>query len=202
MEIKKIINFSNDQNTYIIKSENECGVIDPGAEFEKIEEHIDGELKYIILTHCHYDHIESLIPLKEKYNSKIVFSRTGSSNLNNSNINLSKMVYGKNTGLEPDILVSDNDILNLGKIEIKCIETPGHTSCGICYLTEDGLFSGDTLFAGNIGRCDLPTGNYSVLENSIKNKIYTLSDDLTVYPGHGDSTSFKNEKLYNYYVRG
>ena len=202
MKIKKIINFSNDQNTYIIKSENELALIDPGAEFKKIEEHIDCDLKYIILTHCHYDHIESLISLKEKYGSEIVFSKTGKSNLNNPNVNLSKMVYDKNTGLEPDILVSDGDILNLGKIKIKCIETPGHTSCGMCYLTEDNLFSGDTLFLGSIGRCDLPTGSYSVLENSIKNKLYTLSENIEVYPGHGDKTTIKNEKLYNSFIRG
>lgn len=202
MKIKKLINFSNDQNTYIISSENECGIIDPGADFKKIEEHIDNELKYIILTHCHYDHIESLIDLKEKYGAKIVFSKTGKSNLNNPNVNLSKMVYGKNIGTEPDILVSDGDIFKLGNLEIKCIETPGHTSCGMCYLIEDNLFSGDTLFLGSIGRCDLPTGNYSVLENSIKNKLYTLLDNIIIYPGHGDKTTVKNEKLYNSYIRG
>ncbi len=202
MEIKKIINYENDQNTYIIKSQNETALIDAGAEFSKIEENLDGELKYIILTHCHYDHIESLIPLKEKYGSKIVFSKTGKTNLNNPNINLSKMVYGKNTGLDPDILVLDNDFLELGGVKIKCIETSGHTSCGMCFLIDDILFSGDTLFLRSIGRCDLPTGNYKVLENSIKNKLYTLPENVKVYPGHGNDTTIKDEKLYNSFIRG
>lgn len=202
MKIERIINFSTDENTYLIKSGNESVIIDPGTDYEKITEYLDSELKYIILTHCHYDHIEGLISLKKNTKAKVVFSKTGKSNLTNGKINLSEMVYGKNTGIEADILVDDGDILEFGEDKIKCIETPGHTSCGMCYLIENRLFSGDTLFLNSIGRCDLPTGNYSVLEGSVKNKLYVLSGKTEVFPGHGDKTTIENEKKYNPYFRG
>lgn len=197
MEIIKKVNYENDENTYILTSDGETAVIDPGIKNIKID-----NLKYIILTHCHYDHIEGLRELKEKTGAYVVFSKTGSSNLNDGYTNLSEMVYGKNIGIEPDILVSDGDKIRLGGDELLCIETPGHTSCGMSYLWEDNLFSGDTLFKNSIGRTDLPTGSFSVLKGSLKNKIYTLSENIKVYPGHGDITDIGYEKKYNSFVRG
>lgn len=202
MKIEKIVNYQNDENTYIIKSSTKVAVIDPGCVIEKILDVTGEKIDYIILTHCHFDHIESLCELKEKTGAEIVFSKTGKTNLNNPDVNLSVMVYGKNTGTEPDILVSDGDFLDFDEFKIKCIETPGHTSCGMCYLLENNLFSGDTLFNKSIGRTDFPTGNYSVLEGSVKNKIYTLDDNITVFPGHGDKTSVGDEKKYNSFIRG
>ena len=197
MEIIKKVNYENEENTYILISDGETAVIDPGIKNIEVK-----NLKYIILTHCHYDHIEGLRELKEKTGASVVFSKIGSSNLNDGYINLSEMVYGKNIGLKPDILVSDGDKIMLGKDEILCIETPGHTSCGMSYLWEDNLFSGDTLFKNSIGRTDFKTGNFSVLEGSLKNKIYKLPENVKVYPGHGDMTDVGYEKKYNSFVRG
>lgn len=202
MEIRKIVNISNEENTYILLSGTDVAVIDPGSAYDKITAVSGEKIKYIILTHCHYDHIESLIKLKEKTGAKIVFSKVGKSNLSDGYINLSMPVYGKNLGIEPDILVSDGDIIKLGDENIKAIETPGHTSCGMCYLSENSLFSGDTLFSGSIGRSDLPSGNYSILEGSVRKKLYTLSDEIDVYPGHGGKTTIGNEKKYNSFIRG
>lgn len=202
MKITKKVNLTNSQNTYILTSENEAAVIDPGIDADEIINICGKNIKYIILTHCHYDHIEGLKDLKEKTGARIVFSKTAKENLNNPDINLSGFVYGRNTGTVPDITVEENDILNLGNEHILCIETPGHTSCGMCYITGDNLFSGDTLFENSIGRTDFPTGNYNILKESIKNKIYTLPENVKIYPGHGEETSVEKEKKYNSFIRG
>lgn len=202
MKIVKKVNLTNSQNTYILISENEVAVIDPGINAEEITDICGKNIKYIILTHCHYDHIEGLKALKEMTGAEIVFSKKASANLNNPDVNLSGFVYGRNIGTVPDITVADNDILKLGNEKILCIETPGHTSCGMCYLIGDNLFSGDTLFNDSIGRTDLPTGNYKILEKAIKNKIYTLPENVKIYPGHGEETLVEKEKKYNSFIRG
>ena len=202
MEIIKITNYQNDENTYILKSSKKTGIIDPGADVSEILKVSGEKVDYIILTHCHFDHIEALNDIKKITDAKIIFSKVGASNLNNKNVNLSGMVYGKSIGAEPDILVSDGDYIEFDDFKIQCIETPGHTSCGMCYLVCDNLFSGDTLFKNSIGRTDFPTGNYSILENSVKNKIYTLDDNVKVLPGHGSDTNVLTEKKYNSFIRG
>ena len=196
MEIKVLSNKQNAENTYIITENGVSAVIDPGVSYDEISENAEN-IRYILLTHCHYDHIDSLLELKEKTGAMIVFSENN--NLNNAEINLSSYVYGKNIGTEPDILVGDGDTLEF--LNIKCIKTEGHTSCGMCYLLDDKLFSGDTLFRDSVGRCDLPTGNFDMLKSSIINKLYTLPDDVIVYPGHGESTTIGYEKKFNSFVR-
>lgn len=196
MEIKILQNKTNGENTYIITENKRSAVIDPGLDFNEILKNAEN-IEYILLTHCHFDHIEALIDLKEKTDAKIVFSEVN--NLNDENINLSTMIYGKNIGTEPDILVSDGDVLDF--LNIKCIKTPGHTSCGMCYLLEDNLFSGDTLFSKSVGRWDLPTGSFKILKNTILEKLYTLPDNTKVYPGHGESTTIGEEKKFNSVIR-
>ena len=112
-------------------------------------------------------------------------------------------MFGEILSLEcVDKTVSDGDEFKIGDILVKCIKTPGHTSCSTCYLIEDNLFSGDTIFLRTTGRWDLPTGDFGVLGNSIKDKIYTLDENLTVYPGHGEKTSVGYEKKFNMFVKG
>ena len=102
-----------------------------------------------------------------------------------------------------EIILEDGEEFTVDGLKIKCILTPGHTNGGACYLVNDEkLFSGDTLFLRSIGRSDLPTGNGEKLVNSIKNKLYTLDDDIEVFPGHGGATTIGYEKKYNMFVRG
>ena len=101
-----------------------------------------------------------------------------------------------------DNILTDGAILSVGNLKIKAIHTPGHTNGGMCFLIEDHLFSGDTLFLRSIGRCDLPKGDEEALKKSIKEKLYTLDDDIIVHPGHGNDTKIYYEKRYNMYVRG
>ena len=98
------------------------------------------------------------------------------------------------------MLLKEGDIITLGETELRVIETPGHTAGGICFATDREIFTGDTLFRLSVGRTDLPTGDWETLVKSITEKLYTLDEDLTVYPGHGDPTTIGYEKRANPFV--
>ena len=100
-----------------------------------------------------------------------------------------------------DLTFSDNQIFSIGDIEFRVLHTPGHTLGGVCYLTGDILFSGDTLFKGSIGRTDFYGGDFKTLEKSIK-RLYTLENKTTVFSGHGDTTTIEEEKNFNPFIRG
>lgn len=207
MVYTSIFHNETSENTYLLFDEDTKNgiIIDPGCKTENIEKLIfeNGvSVKYIMLTHCHYDHIESLIPLKKNTGAKIVSGDKCSENVGNPNRNLTDYGLGYPiSGIKSDIILKDGEELLLDSIKIKCIYTPGHTECSVCYLCGDDLFSGDTLFLRSVGRWDLPTGDYSALEKSISEKLYTLSDNVAVHPGHGGDTSIGYEKKYNFCVK-
>lgn len=204
MKFTSVFDNKTSENTYLIFDENTLNgaIVDPGCSIEKIEKMIDENnvnVKYILLTHSHYDHISALIPLKEKTNALIVASERGSLNIGNPSVNLS--VYGLGyeiKDVKADKILSDGEVLEIDGVKIKCIYTPGHTDCGVCYLVENELFCGDTLFLRTCGRWDLPTADVKVLEKSIKEKLYTLSEETVVHPGHGESTTIGYEKKFNF----
>lgn len=196
-----------DENTWLVYDETTKNgvVIDPGCKTEAIKSMIDEQgvnVKYILLTHCHYDHIMSLIPLKELTGALIVTGDKGSINIGDPDINLTAMGLGyKIEDVRADVVLGDGEALILDSVEIKCIYTPGHTNCGVCYLAGNELFCGDTLFLRSFGRYDLPTGDVNQLMNSIKTKLYTLPEETAVHPGHGKDTSIGYEKKYNFFVK-
>ena len=96
-----------------------------------------------------------------------------------------------------DVLINDGDIIKLPFADIKVLHTPGHTRGGVCYVTGDVIFSGDTLFNSSIGRTDFPGGDYDTLVSSIRNKLFALEGDYTIYPGHDGSTTLAHEKAEN-----
>ena len=124
-------------------------------------------------------------------------------NITDPDINLSYSGLGYELSAEKsDIVLKDNEELNIDGLNIKCIYTPGHTNCGVCYLiNNEKLFTGDTLFLRSVGRSDLPTGDGDTLVKSIKTRIYTLDDDTEVFPGHGGQSSVGYEKKYNMYIK-
>ena len=194
MEIKKIVSQQMDQNCYLI-SENGFGIlIDPGLDTEKILNEIkDVKVNYILLTHCHFDHLYSLNKIRGE--KKVVGTKNCSLNMIRPEISLCDsecLPYAS-----CDVEMEDGIGRDFDGIKVKCIHTPGHTSGSCCYLIENNLFSGDTLFSGNIGRCDLPTGNFEEIENSIRNKLYKLDSETLVYPGHGPITRIGLEKKFN-----
>ncbi|MBR2068166.1 MAG: MBL fold metallo-hydrolase [Candidatus Gastranaerophilales bacterium] len=158
-------------------------------------------LKYVLITHGHFDHVYCLNELKEKFQNALVF-------MNKEDMPLLNQVNTQCTMAEVEqinipcidgLLDENTKNLNLGEIPIKIITTKGHSKGGVCYLIENDLFSGDTLFYESIGRCDLFGGSISEIERSIKEKLFALSDEITVYPGHGPKTTIGHEKIYNPY---
>lgn len=188
-------------NCYIIQDEEtrETMVVDPGGSFNKIEEMlnaINANVKYIVLTHCHADHMSAVQNLKEKYGGKILIHRADEKGLRNSTINLSSHIGLGNLQIEEDARLNDEDIIHIGDLEFKIIHTPGHTAGSISIYSEKEkmLFSGDTMFRGSWGRTDLPTSNFEEIIDSITNKLMKLPEDTIVYPGHGKSTIIKEEE--------
>ena len=197
----KIENKNLITNCYIIMDEKskEAMVIDPGAECDKIIDMLDMlecKVKYILLTHCHADHIGAISELKERKGGKILISRQDSIGLYKEDINLAYYVEINIPELEADSRLDDEDIIHIGDLEFKVILTPGHTKGGICLYNKEHslMFTGDTIFAGTGGRTDLPTGSLEEIMDSIVNKILKYPDDTILYPGHGRSTLIGDEK--------
>lgn len=206
MIIERIVNYNTDENCYIVYDKNKTGfIVDPGNKKEVIMEKIRQlgvDVKYIFLTHCHYDHIEALEEIRKETKARVVSSFECNKNIQSANMNLSSLFSEYIEAMPSDDIVNDGDIIIVGDISVKTILTPGHTNGGACFLAENELFSGDTLFLRTVGRWDFPTGDEEVLKNSIKNKLYVLDDDVIVHPGHGNNTKIHYEKRYNMFVKG
>lgn len=191
-------------NCYIVADEvtKEAMVVDPGNEANKIIDMINilnVKLKYIVLTHCHADHVMGIPELKEKLGGTVVASRIESDLMNTNGMTLFANLGLPVMEINVDSRVDDNDVIHLGNIEFKVITTPGHTIGSIClYCAENKLlFSGDTLFSGAWGRTDLPTSSFEDIIASISNKLMILPEDTIVYPGHGKPTMIsEEEKIY------
>ena len=200
-EIKIQTYIDDPTNCYIIMDENtkETMVVDPAGEVNKIIDMINilkANVKYIYITHCHFDHIGAENELKQQCGGKILIHRFEAENLNNPNVNLSGVVGMQEIELEADSRVDDGDLIHIGDTEFVVIHTPGHTSGGTCLYCqkENLLISGDTLFRGTWGRTDLPTSSFEQIINSITTKLMKLPEETIVYPGHGKSTMIKDER--------
>jgi glyoxylase-like metal-dependent hydrolase (beta-lactamase superfamily II) len=208
MQIKRL-NLLKDfnTNTYLIWDEDEKvgAVIDPANKAEIIfqeSQRLDFEIKYIINTHGHADHIGANGKLKELTGAKICIHPFDNAMLTNPELNLS-IFFDYNVVSPPaDKLLNDNDFLIIGKIKLKILHTPGHTPGGICLYENSILFSGDTLFCEGVGRIDLPGSSEAQLRKSIKEKLFILPDETEVFPGHGEKTSIGHEKRYNPFMTG
>ncbi len=190
-------------NTYLVFNERtkETVIIDPAARADKIISAVaaeDGIVKAILLTHGHYDHIGAAMEVKRAFGVRIYAHASEKEVLNSAYYNLSEVMTGEGFAIEADEYLEDESLLELAGFTIRVIATPGHTAGGVCYLVKDGeeqcLFSGDTLFAGSVGRYDFPTSSGTALFASIRNKLMKLPDDLKVYPGHGLPTEIGAER--------
>ena len=156
-------------------------------------------VKYILLTHGHFDHVLGINRMNEVLGAKVYVHKGDKEQVVNTRAVMT--MFGLPTeGVEnPKITatLSDAGELTLGNQVIKVIETPGHTPGGVCYLIGDCLFSGDTLFHGTIGRTDLPGGSFQQIKHSVKDILFALDENIKVYPGHGEPTSIGYEKKFN-----
>ena len=180
----------------------EAAVIDPGDEDEKILMALADEklkLKYIINTHGHFDHVAANKPMKQATNAEILIHEADSPMLSQlSNMAVSFGLSAENSP-PADKFIKEGDIISFGNISLKVLHTPGHSmgSVSLYNQKEKTVFAGDTLFAGSIGRTDLPGGNYNTLIKNVREKIFSLGDDVKVYPGHGPETTVGTEKKFN-----
>jgi len=193
-------------NCYLVYSENtkKAIVIDPGGDVDdimaKIEE-LNLDIEYIILTHGHGDHIGGVLELKSFIDVPIAIHKEDEYMLKNGNQNLSSQMVMGTIELNADILLEDGDEISFGDLTAKIIHTPGHTPGGISIKIGNSIFTGDTLFAGSIGRTDFPGGSYKEIISSIKNRIIIYPDETIIYPGHGPATNVKIEKANNPFLR-
>ena len=189
-------------NCYILYCETtkEAAVIDPGSDGDRIMRQIakhDLKPVCIINTHGHGDHIGANNFVKEKTAVPVYIHRLDGDMLTSAAKNLSTWLGPGFTCHAADRLLEDGDILSVGTISLKVIHTPGHTPGGICLQAGDIVISGDTLFADSVGRSDFPGGSHRELIASIQNRLMTLADDVTVYPGHGPETTIGWERSNN-----
>ncbi len=209
MEVKLITVVTGwlEENCYLAYDDEslEALIFDPGDDPEKIEAIIDRFHllpRAILQTHCHYDHFGAVNSLKKNYGIPVMIHPEEITNLRY--MEREGAQHLRNDGpVEVDRNLKSAEELVFGNIRVKVLFTPGHTAGGVCFLVNSRyLITGDTLFAGSIGRYDFPGGNYETLMSSIRTKLLTLPNDTPVYPGHGEPTTIGEEKKYNPYLKG
>ncbi len=192
-------------NCYLLSSGNEAAVVDPSCEAETILSALSNRglsLKYILLTHGHFDHIHSLNELKGKTGATVCIHNSDSEMLTSAHKSLYMSFEGKSITFDPaDILLADGDEITLGEDKIKVVHTPGHTKGSVCYLADTKLISGDTLFDMSVGRWDFPGGDPNELLRSIS-RLYREHLDCEIFPGHGGSSTVMKQKQSNPFTRG
>ena len=192
MNIQKLTLGLYQTNIYILSNDTEAVVIDPGYEPDTILDALEGkELKAILLTHGHFDHVGAVKELVAETGCKVY--------IHAADLSLPPMItagqlYYTHTYAEGDT------VCPIDGAQIAVLHTPGHTPGSVCLLLGDQMFSGDTLFEGSCGRMDLPGGDQLQMHQSL-NRLVSLQADYHIHPGHGGSTTLSAEKRYNPYMR-
>jgi hydroxyacylglutathione hydrolase len=195
------------ENTYIISDKTkECVIIDPGCydDDEKKEladyiQHHQLNVQMLLNTHCHIDHILGNDFVKQKYGTKLYIHQTEEFVLNAQKILAPHYGFNLYQEATPDAYLAEGDVIEFGLQKFSILFVPGHSPGHIAFYNEKEkvVFAGDVLFQNSVGRTDLPGGNHNTLVNSIHKKLFTLPDEVTVYPGHGGETTIGVEKRTN-----
>lgn len=193
-------------NCYILGCEDtkEAVVIDPGDEADRILLSLAEsglKVKYLLNTHGHFDHVGANKKMKEATNAVLMIHPDDEPMLSELSSAASSFGLSAENSPKADKYLNDQDEISFGNITLKVIHTPGHSMGGICLYTDGALFVGDTLFAGSIGRTDLPGGNYNTLISSIKKRLLAFDGNTIVYPGHGPETTIEKEKRTNPFLQ-
>jgi glyoxylase-like metal-dependent hydrolase (beta-lactamase superfamily II) len=191
-------------NCYILGDEEskEAVVIDPGGDEDAILEVLKNhslQLKTIIDTHGHFDHVDANQPLKDATGALIAIHEADAAMLAKPSAEAMFFTGNRLRLSQADILLKEGDVLSVGNFRLRVLHTPGHTPGGLSLVVEGHtlVYVGDLLFQGSIGRTDFPGGSLDDLINAVKTKIFTLGDNYTVYPGHGPVTTVGQERKYN-----
>lgn len=209
MYIKTLVLGPVSANCYIICDEKTKvgGVIDPGdftpSLLNAINESGMKELKYILCTHGHFDHVQGVGRLKEKFpESEILIGEKDSGALGDGFLSLATLFGAHFYPCVADKILKNGDKINIGDISFEILSAPGHTEGGVMYYSKDQkvIFTGDTIFKGSVGRTDFHGGSMADLFNTLQ-KIKKLPEDVVIYSGHGEATTVKHETEYNMYLR-
>ena len=205
MIVKQFVEGFIANNNYLLIDEEskEAALIDCTdyiSELGAVLKEYDAKLKYILLTHGHFDHIMGVPKIKQEFGAKVYLHKDDKELVDKSD------EFMISVGMQPfehpeiDKYIDENEEIYLGKNKIRVIHLPGHTQGGVGYLVDGMLFAGDSIFLESVGRTDLPGGNHKQLIESIKNKIFSLDGDTILYVGHGTNTTVEHEKKYNEFV--
>ena len=195
-------------NCYLLIDEKtgEAAIVDPAwyvDEFNDILEKSNAKLKYIMLTHGHFDHIFGVHGLKEATGAKVVIHFKDAEHLTDPRKSLAEgNMPEPQIPVSADVLLKEGDVITLGDEEIKVMSTPGHTMGSVCYIieSEKTIISGDTLFCMTAGRTDFPDGSDELMIKSLK-RLIALEGDYRVLPGHNRETTLESERKRNWYIR-
>lgn len=207
MKIQPFITGALAENCYVLTDEQtgQSAVIDPGELTERLADFLEENglknVVYILLTHGHFDHIMGVAQVKEKTGAQVVIHALDEPCLADEEKSLASREYpGVQMPVQADRLVADGDVLELGSLRIQVLHTPGHTRGGVCYVCENAVFSGDTLFCHTCGRTDFPGGSMEQMRDSLQ-RLAELPGDYNVYPGHNRATTLEEERVKNRYMR-
>jgi len=208
MKIKTLVVGPLEVNCYLVWDEERMRgiVIDPGAEGPRIIQeikHLGFTVTHIVNTHCHVDHIGANADLKEAFPQALLSVPEKDLPLLRAPQNsMLVMICNAKPSPEPELLLNEGDIIPVGQEELKVIETPGHTLGSICLYGSGVVFTGDTLFAGSVGRTDLPFSQPEALFTSVREKLFILPEETKVLPGHGPGSTIGQEKRFNPFFGG
>jgi len=194
-----------EENVYLVGTPPRVAVVDPGAESERVFREIDRhgwKPERILLTHGHVDHIAHCAQVAERYGIGVWVHPADLPYLENVQWPEVEEMLGARPCPRPEGFFADGGTVDVAGLALRVLHTPGHTPGGVCLIDEASrsILVGDTIFAGSVGRTDLPGGDWKTLERSIRERLFALSGDWTLLPGHGPETTLEKERRSNPFV--